>query len=92
MGGWRAHGATSGKVLSKRQTIFGYKLHLPITLGGVVSDFELAPADVVDLDAGVELLAGHTGLSVLADRGCITADEAAVLWRNNLSASRHCRV
>ena len=79
-------------MLSKRQTIFGYKLHLPITLGGVVSDFELAPADVVDLDAGVELLAGHTGLSVLADRGCITADEAAVLWRNNLSASRHCRV
>jgi hypothetical protein len=34
---WAAHGATFGKVSSKKQTIYGYKLHLLLTLGGVAS-------------------------------------------------------
>src|SRR5437667_9103586 len=33
-GGWQAHGASYGWVASKKQTIFGYKLHLLITLDG----------------------------------------------------------
>jgi hypothetical protein len=48
-GDWAAHGATFGKVSSKKQTIFGYKLHLLITLGGIILDFELAPANAADL-------------------------------------------
>ena len=39
-GDWRAYGATFGKVPSKKLTIFGYKLHLLVTLGGVILDFE----------------------------------------------------
>ena len=61
-GDWAAHSAVFGKVPSKKQTIFGYKLHLLITLGGVILDFELAPANVADLEVGVELLAEHTAL------------------------------
>ncbi len=38
-GDWRAFEATYGKVPSKKQTIFGFKLHLLITLGGVDSRF-----------------------------------------------------
>jgi hypothetical protein len=42
-GDWAAHGAAFGKVPSKKMTIFGYMLHLLITLGGVILDVGLAP-------------------------------------------------
>ena len=82
-GDWKAYGATFGKVSSKKQTIFGYKLHLLITLRGVILDFELAPANICDLDAGFELLVEHTDLEVLGDKGYISADKAAQLWQQN---------
>lgn len=47
-GDWKTHGADFGRISSKKQTIFGYKLHLLVTLGGVIVDFELAPASVTD--------------------------------------------
>jgi len=65
---WRAAGATFGKVSSKKQTIFGYKLHLLVTLGGVIRDFVLAPANVHDLTVGVELLAEQRDLLALGDK------------------------
>ena len=37
-GDWRAYGATFGKVSSKKLTIFGYKLHMLVTLGGLILD------------------------------------------------------
>jgi hypothetical protein len=54
---WRAAGAAFGKICSKKQTIFGYKLQLLVTLGGVILDFALAPANEHDLTVGAELLA-----------------------------------
>jgi hypothetical protein len=82
-GDWRAYGATYGKVSSKKVTIFGYKLHLLITLGGVILDFELAPANDGDLPVGAELLAQHTDLTVYGDKGYISAEVAAELMRTN---------
>jgi hypothetical protein len=82
-GDWKAYGATFGKIASKKQTIFGYKLHLLITLRGVILDFELAPANVCDLDVGFELLIEHTDLDVLGDKAYISADKAAQLWQQN---------
>ena len=82
-GDWKAHGATFGKVASKKQTIFGFKLHLLITMGGVILDFELAPANVSDLEAGFELLMEHSDLHVLGDKGYISADKATELWQRN---------
>jgi hypothetical protein len=76
---WAAYGATFGKVPSKKQTIFGYKLHLLITLNGVILDFELAPANATDLAVGEELLGEHTDLTVLGDKGYISAAVAAAL-------------
>lgn len=76
---WRAAGARYGHVASKKQTIFGYKLHLLVTLGGVILDFELAPANCTDLEAGAELLATQHDLLVLGDKGYISAPIAAHL-------------
>jgi len=82
-GDWRAYSATYGKVSSKKVTIFGYKLHLLITLGGVILDFELAPANEGDLAVGAELLAQHTDLTVYGDKGYSSAAVAAESLRTN---------
>jgi hypothetical protein len=70
-------------VPSKKQTIFGYKLHLLVTMGGVILDFELAPANMTDVTVGFELLSQHTDLDVLGDKGYISAPKAAELWQGN---------
>jgi hypothetical protein len=82
-GDWKAYGATYGKVSSRKETIFGYKLHLLITMGGLILDFEMAPANATDLQVGFELLCEHTDLNVLGDKGYISAEKAAELWLNN---------
>jgi len=82
-GDWKASGPTFGKVPSKKQTIFGYKLHLLIAMNGVILDFELAPANATDLEVGFELLSEHTDLQVLGDKAYISAAKAAQLWQQN---------
>jgi len=82
-GDWRAYGATFGKVSSKKLTIFGYKLHLLVTLEGLILDFELAPAHATDLEVGTELLDQHTDLEVYGDKGYISAEVAAYLLRTH---------
>jgi hypothetical protein len=82
-GDWRAFGATFGKVPSKKQTIFGFKLHLLITMGGVILDFELVPANVPDLQVGFEMLCEHSDLTVLGDKAYISAPKAAELLSRN---------
>jgi hypothetical protein len=76
---WQAAGAAFGRVTTKRQTIFGYKLHLLVTLNGVILDFERAPANVADITAGYELLADHQDLVVIGDKAYIGAERAAAL-------------
>jgi hypothetical protein len=73
VGHWKEHGAAFGKVATKKQTIFGYKLQLLVTLNGVILDFLLAPANVNDLEAGAELLAKHHDLLVLGDKAYLSA-------------------
>jgi transposase len=77
---WQTAGATFGKVITKKQTIFGYKLQLLITMGGVILDFELAPANAADLTVGEELLSEHTDLDVIGDKAYISAAVATALW------------
>src|SRR3954451_14346108 len=79
-GDWDEHGAAYGKVSSKKQTIYGYKLHLLVTMSGVILDFHLAPANASDLSVGVELLSEHTDLSVLGDKAYISGPAGAELW------------
>ena len=74
VGTWKAAGAAFGKVPTKKQTIFGYKLHLLVTLGGVILDFALAPANAHDLTVGADLLATQrSDLRVLGDKAYLSA-------------------
>src|SRR5260221_1606958 len=82
-GDWAAHGADFGKVASKKITIFGFKLHLLVSLGGLILDFELAPASMADLTVGAEVLVEHTDLTVFGDKGYISAEVAQQLLRHN---------
>jgi DDE family transposase len=83
VGHWKEHRAAFGKVTTKKQTIFGYKLQLLVTLNGVILDFLLAPANVNDLEAGAELLAKHRDLLVLGDKGYLSAPVAEALLATN---------
>ena len=76
---WQSEGAAFGKVPTKKQTIFGYKLHLLVTLGGVIRDFVLAPANASDLTVGEELLGAQQDLAAIGDKGYISAPLAAAL-------------
>lgn len=76
---WQSQGAAFGKVPTKRQTIFGYKLHLLVTLNGVIRDFVLAPANASDVTVGAELLREHCALLAIGDKGYISAPLAGEL-------------
>lgn len=69
---WKEHGATFGRIASKKITIFGYKLHLMVAVNGTILDFELAPANTSDLSVGEELLSAYTDLVVLGDKAYIS--------------------
>lgn len=77
---WQAAGATFGKVSSKNQTIFGFKLHLLVTLGGVIRDFVLTPANAADGPLVEEVLEPYTDLVVVGDKAYISAERATQLW------------
>ena len=82
---WSCYGAD--RVESKKQTIFGYKLHLLVTASGVIVDFELAPASANDLWVGYELLCGHQDKQVIGDKAYINTqikDQLAQLNRIDL--------
>lgn len=70
---WKSYEARFGKVPSKSVTIFGYKLYLLVTRNGVILDFALVPANVMELQGGTELLEEHTDLDVLGDKAFISA-------------------
>ncbi len=84
---WKSRGASFGRVASKRKVIFGYKLHMLVTLGGVILDFEMAPANLTDLEVGQELLHRHhdldAGLTVVADKGYVSEPVAQALLQGN---------
>ena len=71
---WECYGADYGHVASKKQTIFGYKLHLLVTATGVIVDFALAPASETDLSVGYQLLTGHQHKQVIGDKAYISAE------------------
>ena len=80
---WAINEASFGRVSSKKQVIFGYKMQLLVTLGGVILDFELVPAHITDLQGGYELLEEHSDLDAVADKGYISKAVAASLLEGN---------
>lgn len=80
---WEGHDARIGYVASKKQWVFGYKLYLLTTLNGVILDFVLAPANVPELQAGLELLEEHTDLAALGDKAFVSRPAAERLRAEN---------
>jgi Transposase DDE domain len=76
---WLVHEADFGKVSSKKLTIFGYKLHLLVTLNGIIIDFHLAPASCHDLKVAEDILSNHHHLEVFGDKAYISAQIAEEL-------------
>jgi len=76
---WQAAGADFGWIPSKKQHLFGYKLHLVVTLGGVIRDFVLAPASATDVTLAEELLRTQAGRRVVGDKAYVSAPLAEEL-------------
>lgn len=72
-GDWAAHGATCGRCITKQQTIYGYRLHLLITVGGTIRDFVLTSANGDEREAARDLLDDTRDLVVIGDKGFIRA-------------------
>lgn len=68
---FRAEGATYGFCASKKETYFGYKVHLLITLEGFITTFEITPASMDDREGVRDLLQQQTNVIVLADKGYV---------------------
>ena len=94
-GDWAAYGASFGRCPTKKQMIYGYRLHLLITVGGLILDFELTPANTDDRAAAADLLTPAHDLTVIGDKGYISAPLAAALWEQQriqlLTLPRRCQ-
>jgi hypothetical protein len=78
--------ADYGWVASKRQTIYGFKLHLLVSASGLVLDFALAAANEADGTLAEQLLIDKAGLTVLGDKGDVNAPLHQLLaWRNGVT-------
>ena len=71
---FREHGATYGKCPAKKETYLGYKLHLVVTLEGLVSDYVLTPANIDDREAVWELPDKFIFHTFFGDKGYTGAD------------------
>jgi hypothetical protein len=80
---WLAADASYGRVPSKGQAIFGYKLHLLVTANGLIRDFELVSAWHTDIVAGAEVLRAHYDLVAIGDKGYVSAAVAEELARDS---------
>lgn len=76
--GWRGW-ASYGHNATKKQTIYGFKLHLLMTADGVIVDFVVAPANYTDGTFTAQLLRDKYHLLVLGDKGYIDAPVQAEL-------------
>jgi hypothetical protein len=77
---WGTRGATYGRVSSKKLWLYGYKLHLVVTLGGVILNFVLAPANANELTVVEEVLEPLQDRVVLGDKAYVSAPLGHTLW------------
>lgn len=68
---YRADGADYGKCPSKKETYFGFKVHVVITLEGYITAFEVTPASVDDREGLRDASINQFDLVVLGDNGYV---------------------
>jgi hypothetical protein len=67
--GWASYGYNA----TKKQTFYGFKLHVVTTADGIIVDFALAPAHLTDGTFTAQLLGNKYHLLALGDKGYIDA-------------------
>ncbi len=75
--------AAYGHNAAKKQTFYGFKLHLLATQTGVVLDFALVPANRADGDLTLPLLGETAHIVVLGDKAYLNAPLQATLAQRN---------
>ena len=75
--------AAYGRVASKKQTVYGFKLHLLISQCGLILDFALVAANEADGTLAEQLLIDKAGLTVLGDKGYINGPLHQLLAARN---------
>lgn len=91
-GDWDEHEADYGYCASKKQMLYGYKLHLLMTLSGVIVDFALAPASRTDLAVAEALLDGVELRTVIGDKGYISKRVTDNLAQQHVTLLTPCRI
>lgn len=69
---FRGYGADYGVCPSKKQTYFGYKVHVLMTLEGFITEFMITSASVDDRRGLRDLMENHSNLVVLGDKGYVS--------------------
>ena len=76
--------------LPKKETYFGYKVHVMITLEGYITTFEITPASTDDWERLRDIMDGKSGLVVIGDKGDVGESlqgkwkiKGTVLWHSN---------
>ncbi len=94
-GAYRWHGETEyGRVAAKKQTVYGFKLHLLITNSGLILDFALATANHADGTLTEQLLIDKARLTVLwgtrttATGRCKTGSRPVTRWCSSPPGAR----
>jgi len=78
--------AAYGRVASKKQTVYGFKLHLLISASGLILDFALVAANEADGTLAEQLLIDKAGLTVLGDKGYVNGPlQQHLAARNDLT-------
>lgn len=78
--------AAYGRVASKKQTSYGFKLHLRISASGLILDFALVAANEADGTLAEQLLIDKAGLTVLSDKGYVNGPlQQHLAARNDLT-------
>ena len=68
---FRGYGADYGKCASKKETYFGYKVHVMITLEGFITAFEITPASTDDREGLRDMTDGLSDITILGDKGYV---------------------
>ncbi len=84
---WRRYGrghlllpeAALGHCAAKKETYYGFRLLALTTLDGIITDFDLFPANLDERECALDLLDGRRGLAVLGDKGFLDHKRQALL-------------
>jgi len=76
---WDAHDAGFGHCTSKRQVFFGYRLHLVVTMGGLILDCVLSHPTADERQVADTMLRARGGGVYFGDKGYVDAAWATAL-------------